>query len=184
MLNATQSTYAGGKTDGFVARFSSDLSQMLSSTYVGGSGDDRVLALTSDSLGNVFVAGSTSSLDFPVTANATQPTYGGGATDGFLVHFDIDGSPYHATYYGGSGDDRVFGLYAPGDYSVYLSGYTSSQDLPAARSFPAKSNSANGFIAHVANSLMGLAPIVGAKDVRVVSDGVIIGGYSGPLLSV
>ena len=169
-MNAIQNTFGGGGSDGFIAQFSSDLSQLTSSTYYGGSGDDRVLAMTSDAYGSLFVGGSTSSQDFPVTSNAVQSLYGGGSSDGFLLHFDVGGTLYHATYYGGSGDDQVLGLYTAGNASVYLGGRTTSTDLPLVT--PAQLNlkgNSDGFLAWISDNLILAAPIVNAKDQRVTA---------------
>jgi hypothetical protein len=179
LLNAAQPTFGGGNTDGFIAHFNLDLSQMLSSTYVGGSGDDQIQAMTSDYLGSIFVGGSTSSRDFPVTPNAIQPAYGGGATDGFLLHYHADGSLHHATYFGGSGDDQVLGLYTPGDFSVCLGGGTTSPDLPLiSADQPALRGNTDGFVACISAALLGLPPIANAKDVRL-EQGIRIGQLSG-----
>jgi hypothetical protein len=77
LVNAYQSTEKGGY-DGHITEFKSDGSAVLYSTYLGGSGDDVAGALALDPQGNVYVAGYTSSRDFPVTANAFQPVFANG----------------------------------------------------------------------------------------------------------
>jgi hypothetical protein len=97
VLNAYQNNY-GGDRDIFVAHFSSP-GILLSSTYLGGGGDDYRYAFVSDSVGGVWVTGSTDSDDFPVL-NACRSTYGGNC-DAFISHFSSSGVLTSSTYLGG-----------------------------------------------------------------------------------
>jgi hypothetical protein len=56
----------------------------LFATYLGGSGDDYPSGIAVDASGNIYVAGSTDSTDFPVTQGSFQNVLGGGA-DAFLL---------------------------------------------------------------------------------------------------
>ena len=102
------------------------------STYLGGSQNDRGLAVSTDALGDVFVVGSTASLDFPTTANAPYKSLQGG-TDGFVTVFFLGSAKsfYLSSYIGGSGDDEVdavsTALVPP---EVYIAGTTTSTDFP------------------------------------------------------
>jgi hypothetical protein len=102
LKNPIQKAYGGGASDAFVAQFTPDLKTLVSSTYIGGSGADAATSIASSFPNTLFVGGWTSSTDFP-TVNPLQQKYGGGPDDGFLMHFDDDGSVYEATYFGGSG---------------------------------------------------------------------------------
>ncbi|MBM3815043.1 MAG: hypothetical protein FJW20_25770 [Acidimicrobiia bacterium] len=74
--NAFQRTYGGGETDAFVARFNASLTQLLYSTFLGGSGDiDEPAFLTLDSAGNAVLGGRTNSPNFPLTADARTRTF-------------------------------------------------------------------------------------------------------------
>ncbi len=91
--NAFQQNHRGGagNTDGWLTKLSPDLSTLLYSTYLGGSGTtgafgDRGRALALDSGGNIILSGDTNSSDFPVTPGVYQPAYRGGA-DAFLAKF-------------------------------------------------------------------------------------------------
>jgi hypothetical protein len=57
--------------DLFLAKISADGSKLLYSTYLGGSGGDLLTSLKRDGEGNLYMAGITTSLDLPVTANAS-----------------------------------------------------------------------------------------------------------------
>jgi hypothetical protein len=106
LVNPYQGTYPGS-FNAFLTKISADGSSLLYSTYLGGNGVDVPAGIAADNLGNVFVAGSTSSTNFPV-ANAYQPTvlpnqgglYG---TYGFLTKFSPDGSSLiYSTYLSGN----------------------------------------------------------------------------------
>ncbi len=71
-LSGAWQSAAAGSFDGFVSHLSSDAGLLLTSSYLGGAGDDRVLGIASDSAGLVFAAGSTLSVNFPVTPGALQ----------------------------------------------------------------------------------------------------------------
>src|SRR5712691_2343021 len=88
------------------------------STYLGGSGREKGLAIAVDRYGNAYVTGLVSSTDFPTTAGAFQPIFGGGTGlgggqgfDAFVTKFDSTGSALlYSTYLGGSDDDQGLGI--------------------------------------------------------------------------
>jgi hypothetical protein len=86
-----QPAFGGGFFDGFVARFSSTLTALTQTTYLGGSGDDFAAALAIHPMsGDVYVAGSTGSNPFPGTAGGAQPAFGGGGIDAFVARLTFD----------------------------------------------------------------------------------------------
>ena len=92
----TQNPYdssLGGSRDAFVTKLSSSGNTLIYSTYLGGSGEERVYVggIVVDSSGNAYVAGWTSSSDFP-TENPYQGSYGGGDYDAFVASYLQDGS--------------------------------------------------------------------------------------------
>jgi len=73
-----QTSYGGGRYDAFVTRLNSSLTQILQSTYLGGSGDDDAYALAiHPTTGDVYVAGETKSTNFPGTSGGAQASFGG-----------------------------------------------------------------------------------------------------------
>jgi len=99
------------------------------STYFGGSVDQGIFGITWDPEGNFYVAGETSSPDFPIL-NAFQPTLGGDY-DGFVSKFDRTGSTLlYSTYLGGSQFDHCVGVTVDAEGSARVAGYTKSSDFP------------------------------------------------------
>ncbi len=82
--DAVQKEYGGGRGDGALVLLSADGSRLLFATYLGGSGDDLIRSIARGRDGAVYLVGSTSSRDFPVTAEAVQTTLAG-AGDAFVV---------------------------------------------------------------------------------------------------
>jgi len=100
-------------------------------SYFGGSAFDRVWDSALNSAGQVFVVGTTQSPNFPVTAGASQPTFGGGSSDAYVVQFDpVAGTLVHATYFGGAGGDVGYRILLEEPATVFLAGATTSPDLP------------------------------------------------------
>jgi gliding motility-associated-like protein len=137
-----------GASDVFVSRLNAAGSALLGSTFVGGSGNDGLnnaaqithnygdhfrgeIAL--DSNGNPVVATSTNSIDAPVSANAPQPAYGGGAQDGYIFRLNAAlTTMLWATYYGGTGSDNALGVQFGNADDVFVCGGTTSANLPLA----------------------------------------------------
>jgi Beta-propeller repeat len=87
-LNAFQPSYGGGGGDAFVAKINPTLSgtaSLVYSSYLGGSRDNEEgYGIAVDSSGNAYVAGQTSSNDFPTTRNSFQTRFGG-TSDAFVT---------------------------------------------------------------------------------------------------
>ncbi len=104
-LHPVQSELSGGE-DAFVAKFSSQ-GDLIHSTYLGGSEDDRGQGIAADEAGNAYVTGVTLSGDFP-TVHAFQESYGGGLPigDAFVAKIaPAGGSLVFSTYLGGTAGD-------------------------------------------------------------------------------
>lgn len=109
----------------FVAKTTADLSRTLWSRRLAGTGVLAALACTPN--GDVAAGGWTSSADFPVTAS--DSTYAGGESDGFLALWDARGSPVFATLYGGAGSDRISAI-AISEGSLEVAGTSDSAEIP------------------------------------------------------
>jgi hypothetical protein len=124
---------AGGKRDAFVARLNKDLTQILQSTYLGGIYSDGAYALAiHPTTGDVYVAGSTSSTNFPKTTGGAQPIRGGVLSDAFVTRLNSDLTQIlQSTYLGGIYSDDAYALAIhPTTGDVYVAGETYSKDFP------------------------------------------------------
>jgi len=146
-----QSRLLGGQ-EAFVVRLAPNGGSFLFSTYFGGSGGQEGLleyaaAVTVDALGNAYVAGITSSGDFPVL-NALQPQFLGWNSDAFLSSFAPVGTVRFSTYLGGSDFDMATSVALMADGRILLGGYTLSPDFPVTDAATAwHSGGYNGFFA-------------------------------------
>jgi hypothetical protein len=128
-VNAYQAALAG-LTEAGVTMYSSD-GTMVSSTYLGGTGYDRGRAIGQDPSGNILVAGFTSSSDFP-TINSCQPQFAG-VNDLFVVRMSPGLRTLgYSTYLGGAGSEMPNGLAVDEGGAAYITGSTTSTDLPTA----------------------------------------------------
>jgi hypothetical protein len=126
--------------DWVVARLSADLTSLLQSTYLGGERVDYGYSVAVHPLsGEVYVAGSTTSTDFPGTAAGAQPAFAGEA---FSTNFDFAvarlsadlTSLIQATYLGGDGDDSgphlaIYPLESVAPGVVVVAGISTSTDF-------------------------------------------------------
>jgi gliding motility-associated-like protein len=133
LLNAGtffQGTYGGGY-DAFILKFTNN-GNLLWATYYGGSVGEAGYSICIDSNGNVFVAGWTSSPNFPVQNAGTffQGTSGGGIWDAFILKFDNSGNRLWATYYGGSGKENAYTICTDPNGNVFVTGETNSPSFP------------------------------------------------------
>ena len=137
-----------GSFDAFVTKVAADGLTLVYSTYVGGSGSDSGNFIAVDLSGDAFVAGGTSSSDFPVTTGAFQKTFGGGGLDAFVFELNPGGTTLtYSTYVGGTGSDVANGLAVDGSGNAYIVGSTGSADFPTLNPIQKQLNgTTNGFV--------------------------------------
>lgn len=141
----------GGGQDAFVARFNSDANHLVFSTFLGGAGGtplmpEQGLAIAVDFYGNCYVAGVTSSANFPVLL-AYQGVNEGGL-DAFFTKHDNGGVRVYSSYLGGAGTDVATAIAVDLNRRTFVAGYTSSNNFPAY--LPAQATWAGGYDAFVA----------------------------------
>jgi hypothetical protein len=105
--------------------------KLLWVTIIGGSGFDKGYGIAVDSLNNIYVAGQTTSSDFPTTQSAWDRTYNGGNADAFVLKLSANGKNLiYSTLLGGSGGDGARGgLALDSDGCAYVVGFTGSKDF-------------------------------------------------------
>ncbi len=126
-----QGAFAGGLSDIVILQFNS-FGKLIWATYYGGSGNDVANSISSDG-NNVWVTGSTSSVDFPTQNLAgayNQAALGSGRGNAFVLQFSCaTNARIWATYYGGSGADEGSSIHSDGT-DVWITGSTTSTNLP------------------------------------------------------
>ncbi len=129
LVNPIQSLFGGSWSDAFVAKIDPTGSTLLFSTFLGGSGGDDAPGLALDSAGMLYVAGSTSSTDFPVV-NPIQAA-NAGWYDAFVSKIDTTTSSLlFSTYLGGTTSDGASAVAVDASGVATVAGYTSSADFP------------------------------------------------------
>ncbi|MBO4282106.1 MAG: gliding motility-associated C-terminal domain-containing protein [Bacteroidales bacterium] len=137
--------YVGG-IDIAISKLSADGTQLMGSTFFGGSGPDGLSTdasmrtnyadevrgeITVDAYSNVYVVSSTASRDLPVSSSAFQRTYGGGRQDGCVAKFSYDlRHLIWCSYLGGDSSDAAYSLELDKECNVYVCGGTRSRNLP------------------------------------------------------
>ena len=131
----------GSNTDIVITHLNLDGTDIIGSTYIGGSAEaDGLNGLTSnygdqyrgeiitDADGNCYIASCTTSPSFPVTDGAYQETYGGGPQDGVVFSLNPELSDLRwSTYVGGASGEGALGLRLDSDENVYFSGVCSDE---------------------------------------------------------
>jgi hypothetical protein len=132
VANASQASLAGGQ-DAFIARFSAGANSLIFSSFLGGSGGalgypEAGQGIALDPQGNVYIAGVTSSSDFPLL-RATQ-AFRLGAVDAFAAKLSAAGVLAYSSYLGGTGVDTANAIAVDSAGNAYVAGHTFSSDLP------------------------------------------------------
>ncbi|MGB7923740.1 MAG: SBBP repeat-containing protein, partial [Pyrinomonadaceae bacterium] len=99
---------------------------LVYSTYLGGNSFDQAYGIAVDSSGNAYVAGSTTSSNFPTTAGAYQTTFNEG--EGFITKINAAGDGLvYSTFLGGAGCN---GIAVDASGNAYVTGQTSGLNFP------------------------------------------------------
>jgi len=105
-----------------------DVTDLIWSSFIGGSDVDIGYGVAYDEGGNVYLTGQTGSTDFPTTSGAYDTTWSGG--DAFVAKLNANGTALvYATYLGGMSPDDGFDI-AMIDNRACITGATWSSDFP------------------------------------------------------
>ncbi|MCK4614320.1 MAG: SBBP repeat-containing protein, partial [Thermoplasmata archaeon] len=119
-----------GERDGFICKLNSEGSELLLSTYLGGSEYDYCLGIEIDAMNNVWITGNSESSDFPTTPDCYDDTHNG-MMDGIICKFDENLSTLiYSTYIGGSESEVGYSITLDDKNNPLMAGYTSSGDFP------------------------------------------------------
>jgi hypothetical protein len=143
-----QSINRGGGA--FVSKLDPNGQNLLYSTYLTGTGSDSPNAIAVDASGNAYVAGTTTSKDFPNTPataiQTTNKTTGAQIGTVFLTRINTlapgggMASLVYSTYLGGTVQESALGVAVDANANAYLTGFTSSPDFPGPSATGGKPN--------------------------------------------
>ncbi len=138
-LNAFQGIKKGS-SDAFVTKLNYFGNNIIYSTYLGGDTTDYSKGIAVDDSGATYIAGRTSSANFP-THNPYQGSFQG-IVDVFVTKLNSSGSSLdYSTYLGGSGADYGNAIAIDAEGAAYLTGHIFSTDFPTANPYQ---NSSHG----------------------------------------
>lgn len=206
-LNAFSSSYGGGVMvppgstvdyieccgDAVVSKISANGSNLLYSTYLGGSSGEKAQGIAIDNDDNIYLAGTTRSINFPVSITAFDKSYNGDSTntsffgDGFISKFSANGSLVFSTYVGGSGLDEINCMTLGTNNQAIVGGFTSSADFPIINGDTSSPSGWDGFLAILSNdgSLVKFSTYLGGNGDEVISHidqdssgNIVVGGFT------
>lgn len=133
-----QSTEGGG-SDLFLAIVNPSLaagSQIIYTTFIGGTGDDTLGGMAVGPAGDVYMTGATSSSNFPLQ-NGAQGVIAGtnGQPDAFVLWMNSSQSLAFSTFFGGSEQDNGTAIAPGANGLIWVAGNTQSADLPITGGF-------------------------------------------------
>jgi hypothetical protein len=133
---AYQVSAGGGEGETFVCKMDGALTTLYASTYIGGSAGDFGSALAIDAAGNICIAGSTQSVDFPTTEGAYDRTHNDiepNMGDAFISILSSDLDELIASTFLGGRQTEAFHhtrLAVDHDGHIFVGGGTLSFDFP------------------------------------------------------
>ena len=122
-----------GLADIFVTKIDAAGANVLYSTYVGGSGQDRGDGIAIDSNGDAYVVGRVDSMstNFPGTPGSFAPSYRGGDFDGVVFKLNAQGNALvYSGFLGGEENDSTEGVAVDSSGIAYVTGGTKSTGFP------------------------------------------------------
>ena len=141
-----------GNAKMYVFELNSQGTALVYSVLIGGSGYDQAYSLALASDRHVAVVGSTSSPDFPVTANAAQGALSfpnpPGNSDAVVVRLDGTGRVDYGTYLGGPGEDYATGVAFDSYGDMYVAGLAGPYFPTLASSFVPEADG-GGFVSRL-----------------------------------
>ena len=126
----TYQSTSGGQQDGCFFKLNSTCTNMIFSTYIGGTGDDAAFSIAKKSNGNWVLCGGTTSPNFPTTPGSATPALQGG-TDGFVLILNNNANSLVASsIIGTTAYDHAFKVQVDPNDSIYVCGQTEGPTFP------------------------------------------------------
>jgi len=124
-------TSKAANEDIIVTKLNATGTNLIYSTYLGGSGDDSASSIAIDSDGNASITGVTRSTNYPITSDAFQTNFGGGYFDAFVTRINTTGTNLnYSTFLGGSNTEYGISIAVDFEGSAFVTGGTLSLDFP------------------------------------------------------
>ncbi len=174
-----------GNTDAFVTKLNAAGSDLVYSTYLGGSGEaasgtDGGVGVAVDGTGNAYVTGWTGSEDFPTTAGAFQTALAAPGHDVFVTKMSTDGSDLvYSTFLGSTRFDKGFGIAVDLTGHAYLTGETGLDFPTTENAFQTEPGGTDAFVtrltaagdALICSSFLGGSGVEHGAGIAVDGDG-------------
>jgi hypothetical protein len=143
-----QQNFNAGNNDVFVAKLNAAGNGLVYCTYIGGKGDDRAYAIAVDANGLAYLAGYTTSTNFPL--RSPLQTRLAGDRNAFVLKLSALGNGLvFSTYLGGDGSDTAYGIALDASGNAYVAGDTTSITFPPAGKQIGKRGSQDAFVAKI-----------------------------------
>jgi hypothetical protein len=139
-------------SDAFISKLDANGTSLIYSTLLGGRGTDQGIDVAVDSAGNAYVAGVTSSGNFPVQAPGDLRTNDAGGNDVFVAAINADATALlYSGYLGGSLNDFPYGIKVDSAGNAYIVGETRSPNFPIVptNSVAYGGGASDGFVAKI-----------------------------------
>ncbi len=131
----------------FVVKLNPSANEILFATFISGMAHESGHGIEVDGNGNVYVLGTTNSVDFPITTGAYDESYNV-FRDLFLVKLDPSGTELlYSSYLGGEKAENALGIKLIGEGMAVITGFTLSPGFPVtAGAFDTSFNSGDGIV--------------------------------------
>ncbi len=130
---AYDESFNGGtdRGDVIISKLNSNGTDLVYSTFIGGSADEKALSIALDGSNNAYIAGRSESGNYPTTSGAYDETHNGGGKDVILTKLNSSGSALiYSTFIGGSGIDEANSIVLDALNNAYITGFAWSEDFP------------------------------------------------------
>jgi uncharacterized protein (TIGR03437 family) len=170
LSTSINSIETNGTSDVFVSKLDPNGKLLFTDTF-SGKGYDAGTAIAVDPSGNIYIAGNTSSDDFPLSNALQRQMYTAGAT-GLIIKLTGDGlTVLYSTYFGGTlGQSSITGLATDVQGNLYVTGATQASDFPHTSGMPFGNLSQNP------PSTGAIVASISAAGDKILYSGAIAGG--------
>lgn len=133
IVNPYQSDLKGG-VNAFALKLNTTGNTLVYSTYLGGSKEDYGTGIGVDDIGNAYIGGYTSSVDYPIIAAYQENLLG--VENAFVTKLsNLGNAIIFSTYIGGRGKDNTKALDLDANNNIFITGYTTSSNFPTVHAF-------------------------------------------------